>query len=444
MFSKILIANRGEIALRIQRTCREMGIHDVCVYSEADRDAKYVRLAHETICIGPADPTQSYLNPASLIAAAEVSEAEAIHPGYGFLSENADFAEQVEASGFVFIGPKIETLRIMGDKIQAKRTMRSAGLRLIPGFDIDAEGDAKDLVKHSKQIGFPLMIKASAGGGGRGMRIIHTEAMLRNSIGMLARESKRSFGDGVLYAEKLLSGARHIEVQIMADTHGNVLHLGTRDCSVQRRHQKLIEEAPAPNITPKATERLCQHAVDACKKVGYEGAGTMEFLYDGKNFYFIEMNSRLQVEHPVTEMITGYDLVEMQLRAAAGEKLPMKQRDIVLNGHAIECRINAEDSVTYAPSPGTVTAYHPAGGPGIRVDSHIYLDSVISHHYDSLIGKVIAHGIDREQALARMRRSLSEFVIGGVKNNIPMHQRIISNAAFQQGAVSVDFLESMQ
>ena len=444
MFGKVLIANRGEIALRIQRTCREMGIHDVCVYSQEDRDAKYVRLAHETICIGPADPGQSYLNPASLIAAAEVSEADAIHPGYGFLSENADFAEQVEASGFVFIGPRPQTLRIMGDKIMAKKTMREAGLRLIPGFDIVVDGPAEQLSKNGQKLGYPLMIKASAGGGGRGMRVIHTEAMLRNSIGILSRESEHSFGDGVLYAEKLLTGARHIEVQIMADTHGNVLHLGTRDCSVQRRHQKLIEEAPAPNINPKAIERLCQQSVDACKKVGYVGAGTMEFLYDGKNFYFIEMNSRLQVEHPVTEMITGLDLVEMQMQVAAGQKLLYKQRDIVFNGHAVECRVNAEDSVTFAPSPGRVTAYHPAGGPGIRIDSHIYIDSVISHHYDSLVGKLIAHGSDRPHALARMRRALSEFVIGGIKSNIPMHQRILANAAFQQGEVSVDFLESLQ
>lgn len=444
MFNKILIANRGEVALRVQRTCRDMGIQNVCVYSVPDREAKSVRLADEAICIGPAEAELSYLNSVALISAAEVSGAEAIHPGYGFLSENASFAEQVEASGFIFIGPSADTIRTMGDKVRAKVVMQEAGLKLIPGFEILDDTLGKDLGKECAKLGFPLMIKAAAGGGGRGMRVIHTEAMLRNSVGILAKETERAFGDGTLYVEKMLSDARHVEVQILADSKGNMVHLGTRDCSVQRRHQKLIEEAPASGIPAKALARVGEQAVEACKKIGYLGVGTMEFLYDGKNFYFIEMNTRIQVEHPVTEMVTGIDLVEMQLRVAAGEKLPFKQRDIVIDGHAIECRINAEDTVTHLPSPGRISAYHPAGGPGVRVDAHVYVDSEITHHYDSLVGKLITHGSSRERALARMRRAVSEFVLGGIKNNLALHSRVLGNPLFQQGGVGIDFLDSIK
>lgn len=445
MFNKVLIANRGEIALRIQRTCRELGIQTVCVYSEADQDAKSVRLADEAICIGPADATESYLNPSAIIAAAEVSGAEAIHPGYGFLSENASFAEQVTKSGFVFIGPHADTIRIMGDKVVAKKTVKDVGLKLIPGFDInDEQLDDKELTKQCAKIGFPLMIKAAAGGGGRGMRVVHTEASLRNSIGILTKETERAFGDGSLYVEKMLSQARHVEVQILADTKGNVIHLGTRDCSVQRRHQKLIEEAPAPGIPTKALATIGEQAVEACRKLNYVGLGTMEFLYDGKNFYFIEMNTRIQVEHPVTEMITGLDLVELQLRVASGEKLPLRQKEVAFSGHSLECRINAEDPVKHLPSPGTITAFHPAGGPGVRIDTHVYADSEISHHYDSMVGKIIVHGRDRQQALARMERALAEFVLKGIHNNIGLHARVLANPLFRQGGVGIDFLESLQ
>ena len=442
MFKKVLIANRGEIALRILRTCREMDIEVVCVFSEADRSAKYVRLADEAICIGPGEPAKSYLNSVALIAAAEVSEVDAIHPGYGFLSENADFAEQVVSSGYMFIGPSAETIRTMGDKKAAKTKAKEVGLMLIPGFDIDPGVPFPDIAKQAKQIGYPLMIKASAGGGGRGMKVIHTETMLKNSIGLMAQESERAFGDGALYIEKLLSNARHIEVQILGDSHGNAVHLGTRDCSVQRRHQKLIEEAPAANIPAKKLARIGERCVEACRKVGYQGAGTIEFLYDGREFYFIEMNTRIQVEHPITELITGIDIVGAQLRVAAGEPLPFKQKEITFNGHAIECRINAEDPVSYTPSPGVIENYHPAGGPGVRIDSHAYGGCVIPHFYDSLVGKVITHGVDREHALAKMHRALSEFVLTGILTNIPMHIRILDNPAFRKDVVGIDFLES--
>ena len=442
MFNKVLIANRGEIALRIQRSCRELGIGNVCVYSQVDGGAKYVKLADEAICIGPGDPTKSYLDPAALIAAAEVSGAEAIHPGYGFLSENADFAEMVEASGFVFIGPRPDTIRTMGDKSKAKECARDAGLKLIPGFDIDKDKDTDKLLKDAKKIGYPLMIKASAGGGGRGMRVIHTESMLRNSIGMLEAETERAFGDGSLYIEKLFSSARHVEVQVLGDNHGNVVHLGTRDCSVQRRHQKLIEEAPAPTIPAKALEKIAARSVEACRKIGYVGAGTLEFLYDGDDFYFIEMNTRIQVEHPVTEMITGVDIVEAQIRIAADEQLPYKQKDIRFRGHAFECRVNAEDPVDFTPSPGRISIYHPAGGPGVRIDSHVYADCEVPHNYDSLICKVVTYGADRAQAAARMRRALSEFVLDGIKHNIPLHLRVFADKEFARGGVGIDFLDS--
>lgn len=444
MFKKILIANRGEIALRIQRTCKELGIETVCVYSEADRNSKYVKLADEAICIGPADATLSYLNPVAVIAAAEVSEAEAIHPGYGFLSENADFAEKVEASGFVFIGPRPDTIRTMGDKVAAKAKAKEVGLTMVPGFDIDQAASFEEHAKHAKKLGYPLMVKAAAGGGGRGMRVIHTESMLRNSIGLLAQECERAFGDGTLYAEKLLSDARHIEVQILADAHDSVIHLGTRDCSVQRRHQKLIEEAPATGITAKKLARLGEQSVEACRKVGYLSAGTLEFLYDGSNFYFIEMNTRIQVEHPVTEIVTGVDIVEQQLRIAAGEKMKLKQKDIEFNGHAIECRINAEDPVSFLPSPGTIEAYHPAGGPGVRIDSHAYSNCEVPHQYDSLVSKVIAYGPDRSQAIRRMQRALGECVFTGIKTNIALHQRVLENSMFSHANVGIDFLETMK
>ncbi len=444
MFKKILIANRGEIALRIQRTCKELGIETVCVYSEADRNSKYVKLADEAICIGPADATLSYLNPVAVIAAAEVSEAEAIHPGYGFLSENADFAEKVEASGFVFIGPRPDTIRTMGDKVAAKAKAKEVGLTMVPGFDIDQEASFEEHAKQAKKLGYPLMVKAAAGGGGRGMRVIHTESMLRNSIGLLAQECERAFGDGTLYAEKLLSDARHIEVQILADAHDSVIHLGTRDCSVQRRHQKLIEEAPATGITAKKLARLGEQSVEACRKVGYLSAGTLEFLYDGSNFYFIEMNTRIQVEHPVTEIVTGIDIVEQQLRIAAGEKMKLKQKDIEFNGHAIECRINAEDPVSFLPSPGTIEAYHPAGGPGVRIDSHAYSNCEVPHQYDSLVGKVITYGPDRSQAIRRMQRALGECVFTGIKTNIALHQRVLENSMFSHANVGIDFLETMK
>ena len=444
MFKKVLIANRGEIALRIQRTCKELGVETVCIYSEADKNAKYVRLADEAICIGPPEPENSYLNPVAVISAAEVSEADAIHPGYGFLSENADFAEQVEASGFVFIGPKPKSIRTMGDKVEAKRKAQEVGLQMIPGFNIDQKKDFKETAKLAEKIGYPLMVKAAAGGGGRGMRVIHTESMLKNSIAILSQECERAFGDGSLYVEKLLSNARHIEVQIIGDNKGNVIHLGTRDCSVQRRHQKLIEEAPAPNISEKKLAKIGELSVEACKKVGYVGAGTIEFLYDGKSFYFIEMNTRIQVEHPVTELITGVDIVELQLRIASGENLTLRQKDIKFNGCAMECRVNAEDPVNFVPSPGVITAYHPAGGPGVRIDSHVFTNSEISHYYDSLIGKVITFGENRKQAINKMHRALSEFVLTGVKTNIPFHMRILENTSFKNETVGIDFLESLK
>ena len=442
MFNKILIANRGEIALRIQRTCRELGIETVCVFSEADRYAKYVRLADEAICIGPPEPDKSYLNSVALIAAAEVSEVDAIHPGYGFLSENADFAEQVVSSGYVFVGPSPATIRTMGDKKVAKAKAKEVGLKLIPGFDIDPQEPFGETAKQAKEIGYPLMIKATAGGGGRGMRVIHTETMLKNSISLMSQEAERFFGDGSLYVERLIADARHIEVQILGDSHGNVVHLGTRDCSIQRRHQKLIEEAPAASIPEKSLARIGERSTEACRKVGYEGAGTIEYLYDGREFFFIEMNTRVQVEHPVTEMITGIDIVEAQLRVAAGEPLAFRQKDIVFTGHAVECRVNAEDPVSYLPSPGTIKTYHPAGGPGVRIDSHAFSGCVIPHNYDSLVGKVITHGNDRKHALAKMHRALSEFVLTGIKTNIPMHIRILENPAFRNEVVGIDFLEA--
>ncbi|WP_159879366.1 acetyl-CoA carboxylase biotin carboxylase subunit [Aquitalea denitrificans] len=441
MFEKILIANRGEIALRIQRACREMGIKTVVVHSEADREAKYVKLADESVCIGPAPSTKSYLNVPALIAAAEVTDAQAIHPGYGFLSENADFAERVEQSGFVFIGPRPETIRLMGDKVSAKDAMIAAGVPCVPGSEGALPDDPAEIVKIAKKIGFPVIIKAAGGGGGRGMRVVHTEGALINSVQMTRTEAGAAFGNPTVYMEKYLQQPRHIEIQILADEYGNAIYLGERDCSMQRRHQKIIEEAPAPGITDEQRERIGTACAEACSRIGYRGAGTFEFLFENGEFYFIEMNTRVQVEHPVTEMITGVDIVQEQIRIAAGEKLRYKQSDIVLRGHAMECRINAEDPFTFVPSPGKIESYHPAGGPGIRIDSHIYQGYTVPSHYDSMVGKLISYGDNRDQAMARMRVALSEISISGIKTNIPLHQELFMDAAFQRGSTSIHYLE---
>ena len=441
MFEKILIANRGEIALRIQRACRELGIKTVVVHSEADAEAKYVRLADESVCIGPAPSAQSYLNVPAIISAAEVTDAEAIHPGYGFLSENADFADKVEKSGFVFIGPRGDTIRLMGDKVSAKNAMRKAGVPVVPGSEGAAPDDPKEIVRIARGIGYPVIIKASGGGGGRGMRIVHTEAALLNAVALTRSEAQAAFGNPVVYIEKFLENPRHIEIQVMADSFKNAVYLFERDCSMQRRHQKIIEEAPAPGVPEKLLARIGERCAEACRKIGYRGAGTFEFLYENKEFFFIEMNTRIQVEHPVTEMITGIDLVQMQIRVAAGEKLPFKQKDLVPRGHAIECRINAEDPYTFVPSPGRITSYHAPGGPGIRVDSHVYHNYVVPPNYDSMVGKVIAYGDTRDQAIARMRIALSEMVVEGIKTNIPLHQELMTDAAFRRGGTSIHYLE---
>ncbi|MEN9560336.1 MAG: acetyl-CoA carboxylase biotin carboxylase subunit [Pseudomonadota bacterium] len=441
MFGKILIANRGEIALRVQRACREMGIKTVVVHSEADRDAKYVRLADESVCIGPAPSAQSYLNVPSIIAAAEVTDAQAIHPGYGFLSENADFADKVERSGFVFIGPKADTIRLMGDKVSAKNAMRKAGVPVVPGSDGAMPDDPKDIFKLAKTIGYPVIIKAAGGGGGRGMRVVHTEAALLNAVNLTKHEAGMAFGNSTVYMEKFLENPRHIEIQVLADTHKNAIFLGERDCSMQRRHQKIIEEAPAPGVPEKIINKIGERCADACKKIGYRGAGTFEFLYEKGEFFFIEMNTRVQVEHPVTELITGVDIVQEQIRIAAGEKLSHKQKEIVKKGHAIECRINAEDPYKFTPSPGVLTAWHVAGGPGIRVDSHAYAGYTVPPYYDSMIGKLLAYGDTREQAMARMRIALSEMVVEGIKTNIPLHLDLMNDQAFKAGGTSIHYLE---
>ena len=441
MFEKILIANRGEIALRIQRACREMGIRTVVVHSEADTEAKYVRLADESVCIGPAPAAASYLNIPAIISAAEVTDAEAIHPGYGFLSENADFAEKVEASGFVFIGPHPENIRLMGDKVSAKQAMAKAGVPVVPGSDGALPEQGPEIVKIARKIGYPVIIKSAGGGGGRGMRAVHTEAALLSAVNLTRQESLAAFGTNAVYLEKFLENPRHIEIQVLADEHKNAVFLGERDCSMQRRHQKIIEEAPAPELPAKLRDRIGERCADACRKIGYRGAGTFEFLYEEGEFYFIEMNTRLQVEHPVTEMITGLDLVQLQIRIAAGEKLPFRQKDIQLRGHAIECRINAEDAYRFTPSPGRIAAYHPPGGPGIRVDSHAYAGYSVPPNYDSLIGKVIAYGASREQAFSRMRIALSEMVVEGIQTNIALHLELLSDLRFQRGGTSIHYLE---
>ena len=441
MFEKILIANRGEIALRIQRACREMGIRTVVVHSEADREAKYVKLADESVCIGPPPSPLSYLNIPAIISAAEVTDAEAIHPGYGFLSENADFAEKVEKSGFTFIGPHPENIRLMGDKVSAKQAMTKAGVPCVPGSEGALPEEGAEIIKIARAIKYPVIIKAAGGGGGRGMRVVHTEAPLLSAVNLTRAEAQTAFGNPIVYLEKLLENPRHIEIQVLADEHKGVVFLGERDCSMQRRHQKVIEEAPAVDIAPRLIARIGERCVEACKKINYRGAGTFEFLFQEGEFYFIEMNTRLQVEHPVTEMVTGVDIVQEQIRIAAGERLSIRQRDIQLRGHAIECRINAEDPFNFTPSPGRITSYHPPGGPGIRVDSHIYQGYRVPPNYDSMIGKVIAYGATRDQAIRRMRVALSEMVIEGILTNIPLHQELLVDLRFLRGGTNIHYLE---
>ena len=441
MFGKVLIANRGEIALRIQRACRELGIKTVVVHSEADRDAKYVRLADESVCIGPPPSALSYLNVPSIISAAEVTDSEAIHPGYGFLSENADFAERVESSGFVFIGPRPETIRLMGDKVSAKEAMRAAGVPCVPGSLGSLPEDPKEILRLAKEVGYPVIIKAAGGGGGRGMRVVHTEAALVNAVTMTRSEAQNFFGNPNVYLEKYLENPRHIEIQVLADSFRSAVFLGERDCSMQRRHQKIIEEAPAPGIAARHIARIGERCAEACRRINYRGAGTFEFLYENGEVYFIEMNTRIQVEHPVTELISGVDLVVEQIRIADGERLRFKQRDLAFHGHAVECRINAEDPFTFVPSPGKISVYHPPGGPGIRVDSHIYQGYTVPSHYDSMVAKVISYGDTRDQAIRRMRTALSEMSIEGIKTNIALHQELMHDARFMEGGTSIHYLE---
>ena len=441
MFKKILVANRGEIALRVQRACKELGVKAVMVYSEADKDAKYVRLADEAVCIGPPPSGQSYLNMPAIISAAEVTDAEAIHPGYGFLSENADFAERVEKSGFQFIGPTPESIRLMGDKVSAKQAMIKAGVPCVPGSEGQLPEDQAAIKRIAKAVGYPVIIKATGGGGGRGMRVVHTEAALIAAVQMTRGEAQAAFGNPAVYMEKFLQDPRHIEIQVLADKHRNAVYLGERDCSMQRRHQKVIEEAPAPGIPRRLIERIGERCVAACKKIGYRGAGTFEFLYENGEFYFIEMNTRVQVEHPVTEWITGVDIVRTQIMVAAGEKLPFTQRQIQLRGHAIECRVNAEDPFKFIPSPGRVTAWHMPGGPGVRVDSHVYNNYFVPPNYDSMIGKIIVYGDTREQAIARMRTALDETVVEGIHTNIPLHRELMADARFMEGGTNIHYLE---
>ena len=441
MFKKILVANRGEIALRVQRACRELGVKAVMVYSEADKDAKYVRLADEAVCIGPAPSGQSYLSMPAIISAAEVTDAEAIHPGYGFLSENADFAERVEKSGFQFIGPTPESIRIMGDKVSAKQAMIKAGVPCVPGSEGELPDDPTAIKRIAKSIGYPVIIKAAGGGGGRGMRVVHTEAALLHAVQTTKAEAAAAFNNPAVYMEKFLQNPRHIEIQILADKHRNAVYLGERDCSMQRRHQKVIEEGPAPGIPRRSIERIGERCVAACKKIGYRGAGTFEFLYENGEFYFIEMNTRVQVEHPVTEWITGVDIVRTQIMVAAGEKLPFTQRQISIKGHAIECRVNAEDPFKFTPSPGRVTAWHMPGGPGVRVDSHVYNNYFVPPNYDSMIGKIIVYGDTREQAIARMQTALAETVVEGIQTNIPLHRELMVDAKFMEGGTNIHYLE---
>ncbi|MCR8922988.1 acetyl-CoA carboxylase biotin carboxylase subunit [Dasania sp. GY-MA-18] len=442
MFEKIVIANRGEIALRILRACKEMGIKTVAVHSQADKDLKHVRLADESVCIGPAPSSQSYLNIPAIISAAEVTDASAIHPGYGFLAENADFAEQVQKSGFTFIGPDPDVIRIMGDKVAAIEAMQKAGVPTVPGSNGPLpEDDTERCMAIARDIGYPIIIKAAAGGGGRGMRVVHTEAALMNSIHVTRSEAGAAFGDATVYMEKFLQNPRHVEIQILSDGQGNAIHLYDRDCSLQRRHQKVLEEAPAPDINEEARQATYAACIKACNDIKYRGAGTFEFLYEDGNFYFIEMNTRIQVEHPVSEMITGIDLIKEQIKVCAGIPLAIKQEDVPLRGHSFECRINAEDPKTFMPCPGTVTMYHPPGGLGVRVDSHLYSGYTVPPTYDSMIAKVITWGEDREAALARMRSALDEMVIEGIRTNIALQQDLVRDSAFMKGGVNIHYLE---
>ncbi len=441
MFEKIVIANRGEIALRILRACREMDIKTVAVYSSADRDLKHVRLADEAVCIGPPPSVDSYLNVPALISAAEVTDAMAIHPGYGFLAENADFAERVEQSGFTFIGPSAESIRTMGDKISAIECMKAAGIPCVPGSDGPITEDDRNVTEIAQKIGYPIIIKAAGGGGGRGMRVVHSEAALLNAISLTRNEARVTFNNDIVYMEKYLGDPRHIEIQVLSDSHGNAIHLAERDCSMQRRHQKVVEEAPGPGITEEQRAFIGERCAEACRATGYLGAGTFEFLFENGEFYFIEMNTRVQVEHPVTEMITGVDIVKEQIRIAAGMELSIKQEDVIIRGHSIECRINAEDAKTFIPSPGTINNFHAPGGIGVRVDSHIYNGYRVPPNYDSMIGKIITHGDTREIAIARMRGALSELVIDGIKTNIDLHLDILNDSAFQAGGANIHFLE---
>jgi acetyl-CoA carboxylase biotin carboxylase subunit len=443
MFNKILIANRGEIALRILRACREMGIKTVAVHSTADRELKHVLLADEAVCIGPGPASKSYLNMAAIISAAEVAQAEAIHPGYGFLSENADFAESVEKSGFVFIGPRSETIRLMGGKTSAKAEMIAAGVPCVPGSAGVLPDEEDECLAIARKVGYPVLIKAASGGGGRGMHVVRQEGELIQKIHIARAEATAAFRDGSVFLEKYLETPRHIEMQMLADSHGNVVHLGERDCSMQRRNQKVVEESPAPGITQQQRDEIGKVCVDACRRIGYRGAGTMEFLYDEGHFYFIEMNTRIQVEHPVTELVTAVDLIKWQIRIAAGEKLDLRQDQLKPRGHAIECRINAEDPRIFTPSPGTIQKYHAPGGPGVRMDSHVYAGYTVPPHYDSMIGKLIVHGADRAAAIARMQVALSEMIVDGIKTNIPLQRRIMQDEVYKRGEHHIHYLEEM-
>ena len=441
MLEKIVIANRGEIALRILRACKELGIKTVAVHSEADRDLKHVLLADESVCIGPAPSGESYLQIPALISAAEVTDAVAIHPGYGFLSENADFAERVENSGFIFIGPKAETIRKMGDKVAAIKAMKQSGVPCVPGSDGPLGSNSESVKEMARKIGYPVIIKAAGGGGGRGMRVVNSEAALLSAIATTKTEAGAAFGNDTVYMEKFLENPRHVEIQVLADTHGNAIHLGERDCSMQRRHQKVVEEAPAPGISEALRAEIGERCAEACRQIGYRGAGTFEFLFEDGEFYFIEMNTRVQVEHPVTEMVTGVDIVKEQLRIAAGLPLSYQQKDIKLRGHAVECRINAENPVNFMPCPGTVQQFHMPGGPGVRVDTHIYNGYKVPPFYDSMIGKLITHGENRDTAIARMVQALEEMVIDGIKTNIPLQLDIMRDSAFKAGGANIHYLE---
>nr|MBG4001345.1 acetyl-CoA carboxylase biotin carboxylase subunit [Pseudomonas aeruginosa] len=441
MLEKVLIANRGEIALRILRACKELGIKTVAVHSTADRELMHLSLADESVCIGPAPATQSYLQIPAIIAAAEVTGATAIHPGYGFLAENADFAEQIERSGFTFVGPTAEVIRLMGDKVSAKDAMKHAGVPTVPGSDGPLPEDEETALAIAREVGYPVIIKAAGGGGGRGMRVVYDESELIKSAKLTRTEAGAAFGNPMVYLEKFLTNPRHVEVQVLSDGQGNAIHLGDRDCSLQRRHQKVIEEAPAPGIDEKARQEVFARCVQACIEIGYRGAGTFEFLYENGRFYFIEMNTRVQVEHPVSEMVTGVDIVKEMLRIASGEKLSIRQEDVVIRGHALECRINAEDPKTFMPSPGKVKHFHAPGGNGVRVDSHLYSGYSVPPNYDSLVGKVITYGADRDEALARMRNALDELIVDGIKTNTELHKDLVRDAAFCKGGVNIHYLE---